>query len=407
MGASRNEIVRAICEKRNLYKNNSGTFFQYLPNDLMDKILTSTIHKEIIKGVELDNAPNTDDIYGDTIIMRDSDIQPSWIERIEIDGWIVMKWNYSNDGTRREEANFILNYISCIFDLPFVWIGTPSNLDIDVKHNGKLISLRKELEGGDIPHTLVFRIGLDEHPTYWRNQRYCKVQHEEINFEITKKKGGFELGYNIQNKIQHPSQKILRLLKKTEWRKKLFRKFLYGLTRSRVLKGVPELTKINNRLIFMDLFTIHGDDFFCYQTINENVSHLPVWYAITSPDSKEYTPFGLEHYHRIDDWTWNKPYIRGEGNLYDSPSTCPIKKSEMLRLRNYYLKTDILQEKIYFLLRMTEFFPTHDAPNYNLIQTMGWTIYRINNIEPVSKSDLIEYIQFVGGDPDTKQLAGD
>ena len=45
--------VRAICEKRNLYKNKSGTFFQFLPNDIMDQILTSTIHKEIIKGVEL------------------------------------------------------------------------------------------------------------------------------------------------------------------------------------------------------------------------------------------------------------------------------------------------------------------------------------------------------------------
>ena len=387
--------VRAICEKRNLYKNKSGTFFQFLPNDIMDQILTSTIHKEIIKGVELDNAPNTDDIYGDTLIMRDSGIiQPSWIERIEIDGWIVMKWIYSNDGTRRDEANYIMNYISCMFDISFDWEN--QDIEIGVIHNGKHISLRKELEEGDIPHTLVFRIGLDEHPTYWKNQRYCKVQHEEINFEITKKKNIYEIGYNIQNKVQRPSQKILRLLKKTRFRKKIFRKFMYGLTRLRVLKGVPELTKINNRLIFLDLFTTHGDDFFCYQTINDQVSHLPVWYAITPYDARKYSLDGLEHYHRTDDWTWNKPYIRGEGNLYDSPSTCPVKNSEMRRLRNYYLEADTIKEKIYFLLRMTGFYETYDAPNYNLIETMGRTIYSIIKLEPVSKSDLIEYIK---GDP--------
>ena len=54
-----------------------------------------------------------------------------------------MKWIYSNDGTRRDEANYIMNYISCMFDISFDWEN--QDIEIGVIHNGKHISLRKEL----------------------------------------------------------------------------------------------------------------------------------------------------------------------------------------------------------------------------------------------------------------------
>lgn len=202
---SEQERVRAICEKRNLYKNKSGTFFQFLPNELMDKILMNEIVKNINKG-DLKLRPKCPET-GEYVEYLDTNENIIYPHRFEEGDWRKRSQSYySNWSTWITGYEFIL-----LYNFNDILLGTDPSADTCADYLGGLADndlLELLEEYANEPNALF--TDLDSMKEYYSvngvlqfPKIFLMIQNGNGSFHIhTSNTDNIKVRYNTSNKTE-------------------------------------------------------------------------------------------------------------------------------------------------------------------------------------------------------------
>ena len=252
---SKAEKIKAICEKRNIYKSNSNTIFKYLPNDLIDKINIEAINKEV-KGYKFKESEGdylSYDFFQEDFNKYDYIYTRPYPTPMRENIFSTGEWcgglfyNFGMDINNQWHRSYLKHILE-----------NTTNTDYPLFHNGN------EIEAQDLINQWITRGEIPEYFSIYENHnldcgdyqegRYRKINgRADIDFSHSLLENEFQgrgqsngFHYKIIEK-NHEASKIVRKIYRR--RKKCQRKFvifLNGLTKIRVLKKIKRSPFIDN-----------------------------------------------------------------------------------------------------------------------------------------------------------------
>ena len=249
---SKAEKVRAICEKRNIYKSNSETFFKFLPNEIIDGIMVKAVNKEIVNYKFIDSK-SEDRHYGSFSFSEEcgdvkntfrfisetqNQTKPMAEQTFSTGAWCGgIFYNYGMDMNIPEHREYLRKILE-----------ETTNTDYPLYDNGI------EIHSSDLLDVWSVE-GIPEYFSIYEDHNMDRGLYQEGRFRHLNRFTDFEFNYQenkgfYYRKIEHSfaSAKIGTLYEKRRRAKKKFNKFLAGLTRQRVFKYLP------NRVPFPRMF---------------------------------------------------------------------------------------------------------------------------------------------------------